>query len=79
MVVVYGTKKGELDSKKKAELVALLADKVTSEDNNTTPWLHHAHWGERMRQLKWLQIAGAYTIIIKYVEKIFFHFATISY
>ena len=32
----YGMKKGELNGKKKAELVALLADKVTSEDDNTT-------------------------------------------
>ena len=33
----YGMKKGELNGKKKAELVALLVDKVTSENNNTTP------------------------------------------
>ena len=33
----YGMKKGELNGKKKAELVTLLAaDKVTSEDINTT-------------------------------------------
>ena len=32
----YGMKKGELNGKKKAELVTLLADKVTSEDSNTT-------------------------------------------
>ena len=33
--------KGELNGKKKVELVALLADKVTSEENNATLWLHH--------------------------------------
>ena len=33
-VCYYGMKKGELNGKKKAELVALLADKVTSEDSN---------------------------------------------
>ena len=33
----YGMKKGELNGKKKVELVALLGHKVDSEDNNTTP------------------------------------------
>ena len=36
MYYYYGMKKGELNGKKKAELVTLLADKVTSEDSNTT-------------------------------------------
>ena len=44
----YGMKKGELNGKKKAELVALLADKVTSEDDNTTLWLHNDQGGGDM-------------------------------
>ena len=47
----YGMKKGELNGKKKAELVTLLADKVTSEDSNTTLWLHH-DYGERIGSRK---------------------------